>query len=489
MYDVAIIGGGVVGSALAYRLSAYRLKVVLVEKENDLAMGATRANTALIHAGFDPEPETLMGLLNVEGNRLCYQLCRDLDVEHRQTGSLVLAFSQEEISILEKLLDRGERNGCRGLRILSGREVRKQEAQLSERVLAALWAPEAGVINPWEFALAMAQVAVRNGVDLMLNTRLTGLEDGGDHYLLDLAYTGPQAIGPGPAKLKAAYVVNAAGVGSDLVHNMAAPPAFKILPTRGEYFLLDRAVGKMVSSIIFEAPGDRGKGVTVSPTIHDNFLVGPSSDLIEDREDTGVNREVLEDIRQRAARLVPSLDVRASIRNFAGIRANSDWNDFYIRLSAPRFLDLAATKSPGLTCAPSIARLGLDLLQEAGLPLESKEGWQGGRKIIRFKEIPPEKRAAFVRQNPLYGRVICRCEGITEGEIVAAMKSEIPPVSIDGVKRRAGSGMGRCQGGFCGPRVLEILARETGRSPLTIEEDGTGSLILTGETKEACIDG
>ena len=278
-------------------------------------------------------------------------------------------------------------------------------------------------------------------------------------------------------------MVNAAGVESDRIHNMLADPAFRIVPTRGEYYLLDRSIGTLVESIVFQSPTSAGKGITVSPTIHDNFLIGPNSEKINDPEDTSVTRSALDEIREAARHLVPSLDTRASIRNFAGVRANSDINDFYIAFTAPGFLDLAAIKSPGLTCAPAIARLAKEMLEAEGLSLSQKAHWKGGRHIIRFKEIPEAERKAFVKDNPLYGRVICRCETITEGEIVAALKREIAPVSIDGVKRRAGTGMGRCQGGFCGPRVLEIIAREQKRDPLTIEEDARGSQILTDKTK------
>lgn len=476
MYDLAIIGAGVIGSALAYTLSAYDLRILLIEKENDVAMGASRANTALIHAGFDPLSESLMGQLNVEGMRRCYELCRELDVEHRNTGAMVLAFSKEEEETLEVLFQRGLANGCRGLEIISGQAAREKEPHLSGEVFAALWAPEAGVINPWEFTLAMAEVAVRNGAELRLNTEVTGLAREGTVWRIE---TGGEDRG-----IRARFLVNAAGVESDRIHNMAAPPAFQILPTRGQYYLLDRTVGPLVHSILFNTPTRAGKGVTVSPTIHDNFLIGPDSEIICDRTDTGVTRSALDEIARLARRIIPSLDVRSSIRNFAGVRANSCHNDFFIDMAAEGFLDLAAIKSPGLTAAPAIARLARDLLEEAGLSMTKKEKWTGGRKVVRFKEIPEAERETFIRDHPLYGRVICRCEAITEGEIVAAMQREIPPVSVDGMKRRAGTGMGRCQGGFCGPRVLEIMARETGRDPLEIEEDGRGSYILTGRTKE-----
>ncbi|HZK28998.1 MAG TPA: NAD(P)/FAD-dependent oxidoreductase [Clostridia bacterium] len=485
MYDLAIIGAGAIGSALAYTLSRYDLRIALIERENDVAMGATRANTAIIHAGYDPAPDTLMGQLNVEGTRLCYRLCEELDVEHRKTGSFVVAFDAEQRATLDVLYRYGIENGCQGLEIINGTEARRREPNLSEEIVAALWAPEAGVINPWEFTLAMAEVAVRNGVTFMPDSNVTGLSRHGDHYEITLTPTDSQSVSEETRTIRARYVVNASGVESDHLHNMVAPPQFTIQPTRGEYFLLDRTVGPLVESVIFQCPGRNGKGVTVSPTIHDNFLIGPNSEVIDDRDNTAVTQEGLCEIEFLATQMLPSLDVRASIRNFAGVRANSARNDFFIEMSADHFLDLAAIKSPGLTCAPAIARYAKDLLGEAGLPLNKKSDWWGGRKVIRFKDIPDDEREAFIRDNPLYGRVICRCETITEGEIVAAMRREIPPVSIDGVKRRAGTGMGRCQSGFCGPRVLEILAREAGRSPLSIEEDASGSTILTGETKKA----
>ncbi|MGI6507731.1 MAG: NAD(P)/FAD-dependent oxidoreductase [Saccharofermentanales bacterium] len=509
MFDVAIIGAGVVGCAVAYELSQYELRVVLIEKENDVAMGASRANTAIIHGGYDPEPHTLMGKLNVEGMRRCFKLCEELDVQHIKTGSWVVAFDEAQRATLELLLEQGIANGCEGLEILDGDVVRSREPNLSDDIVAALWIPESGVLNPWEFALAMAEVAVRNGVTFMPNTKVCGMSWQDDHYEIKSCVIGDRysasaneselengkhdtscsaAKAAMPEKITticSRYVINAAGVESDRIHNMVAPPAFDIVPTRGEYYLLDgTAAGRVVNSVIFPCPTCAGKGITVSPTIHGDFLVGPNSEVIGDREDTSVTRDALLDIAQKARQIVPNLNVRTSIRNFAGVRSNSTYGDFFIAKSATNFIDLAAIKSPGLTCAPAIARIAREILGEEGVLRERRKDWRGGRRIVRFKEIPEGERAAFVREHPLYGRVICRCETITEGEIVASMKREIPPVSIDGVKRRTGTGMGRCQGGFCGPRVLEILARESGHDPLNIVEDGCGSTILVGETKD-----
>lgn len=473
MYDVVVLGAGVSGSALAYRLSRYDLKVLVLEKENDVSLGCSRANTAIIHGGYDPAPDTLMGRFNVEGARMCMELCDILSVEFRKTGSMIVAFDDEDRETLQTLYKRGLANSCPNMKFLDREEIKRREPHLSDEIVEALWIPESGVINPWEFTLAMMQVAVREGVELKLNEEVVGIQYEGEYYRLRT----------NEHEFEARYVINACGVHSDEIHNMVAEPAFCIEATRGEYFLLDRAAGEIVKTVIFQCPGKLGKGVLVSPTVHENILVGPNAEVIADKEDTSVTRSALDMIARQARRSVPELDVWKSIRNYAGIRPNSSYGDFFIQMAAPRFLDLAAIKSPGLTCAPRIALYAEELLAQAGLVTEEKKQWDGSRRIIRFKEIPEEERAAWVKEHPLYGRVICRCETITEGEIVNAIHMPIPPASLDGVKRRTGTGMGRCQGGFCGPKIMEILARETGLKEEEITQDKAGSFILVGDTK------
>lgn len=475
MHDVLIIGAGITGASLAYRLSRYQADVLVLEKENDVSLGCSRANTAIVHGGYDPAPDTLMGKFNVEGAYMCMELCDKLDVEFKKCGSFVVAFSEPERKTLEKLYQRGLENGCKGLEILSGVELRHREPQLSEEIVAALWIPDSGVINPWEFALAMMQVAVREGVALRLGEEVTDIRPReGEGYTV---------VTP-KGTYEARYVVNATGVHSAEVHNMVAEPAFEITPTRGEYYLLDRELGDLVKSVIFQCPTEKGKGVLVSPTVHGNILVGPNAEVIQDLEDTSVTRKNLDTIFDLAKRSVPSLDVRMNIRNYAGIRPNSPYGDFFVKISAPHFLDLSAIKSPGLTCAPRTAQYAIELLEGDGLGLHEKDAWNGTRKVTRFKEIPREERESFIEKHPLYGRVICRCETITEGEIVDAIHMPITPVSLDGIKRRCGTGMGRCQGGFCGPKVLEILCRETGIRPEEVMQDKAGSYLFTGKTKE-----
>ncbi|MDO5033646.1 MAG: NAD(P)/FAD-dependent oxidoreductase [Eubacteriales bacterium] len=473
MYDVAIIGAGVVGSCLAYECSRYQLKVLLLEKENDVALGASRANTAIVHGGYDPDPQSLMGKYNVEGAYLTMDQVEKLDVEFIKTGSLIVGFDEQDAQVIKEKYERGLVNGVKGMQILDGDQAREREPNLSKDITIALWVPDSGVINPWEFTLAHAEVAVREGVELKLKQEVTGLSWQDDHYIIET----PEE------EFTARYVVNCAGTHADEIHEMVAEPAFKIEPTRGQYYVLDRAVGEIVKTVIFPCPNEFTKGILVSPTIHGNILVGPDAEIIEDKENTATTAEGLGLVARDATRCVPDLNLRSNIRNYAGVRANSDYGDFYLKIVAPNFLDIAAIKSPGLTCAPVLAQEGIKLLESEGLVCEAKDAWDGNRKVVRFKEIPDEEREDFIAAHPEYGRVICRCETITEGEIIASLKRGIPVVSIDGVKRRTGTGMGRCQGGFCGPRIVEILCRETGICPEDIVQDKAGSYILCGPTK------
>ena len=476
MYDVVIIGCGIVGAATAFELSKYRLKVGIVERENDVACGTTKANSAIIHAGYDPVPGTLMARLNVRGAALARELCAALDVPYLPCGSLVLGFSPEDQAHLEELYRRGVANGVPDLALLTGDEARAMEPNLSPAVTAALHAPTAAICSPWEYGLALAETAVRNGAELQLETAVTGLTPTEEGWRVET----------NRGVLEARYVVNAAGLDAQAIHEMAAPPSFAIHPSRGQYFLLDKSEGGRVGRVIFQCPNEKGKGVLVSPTVHGNLIVGPDAEPVEG-DDTSTTSAGLAFVRETALRSVPSVDFRTSIRNFAGVRASTGAKDFIIELSAPHFLDLAGICSPGLSAAPAIGEYAVELLGQAGLALERKEDFQASRKRIRFREMSPEEKAKLVAEHPAYGRVICRCETVTEGEILDALAGPIPPRSVDGVKRRAGAGLGRCQGGFCGPRVVELLAREQHRSPGDIPQERAGSWLLVRETKgRAC---
>jgi glycerol-3-phosphate dehydrogenase len=472
--DVVIVGCGIVGAAAAYELSKYRLSTVVLDKENDAANGVTKANSAVIHAGYDPEPGTLMAALNVEGHRLAGELCKKLDVPCRQCGSLVLAFSEEDQQHLRRLYDRGIRNGVPAMALLNGTQVRALEPNLNDRVCGALLAPEAMIVSPWEYALALMETALRNGVALYLNNEVKAISPVGSHWRI----TTDRDV------FETRFVINAAGLQSGQIHNMAAPPAFTIQPNRGEYYILDKSEGNMVNHIIFQCPTKAGKGTLVAPTVHGNLLVGPNNETPRDSEDTACTAHGLAAVAEAARRSLPALNFQTGIRNFSGIRAATEEKDFIVREAqgAPGFFDLAGIQSPGLSAAPAIAVLVRKLLWERGLEGEPKEEFIDTRRRVRFAELSPREKAKLIKHNPAYGRVLCRCETITEGEVLDALAAPIPPRTLDAVKRRCNPGMGRCQGGFCGPRIMELLADHFQVDPSEILQDKRGTCILTGQT-------
>ena len=416
MYDVLIVGCGITGAAAAMELSKYDLKVGVLERENDVADGTTKANSAILHAGYDPEPGSLMAKLNVRGVALARELCEKLDVPYDPCGSFVLAFSEEDGRTLETLLARGKQNGVPDLQLLSGEQARALEPNLSEEVKGALYAPTGAICSPWEYALALAETAVKNGAELHLETAVTGLsptENGWD-------------VKTTRGTFQTRYVINAAGLAAQAIHEMAAPHTFTIHPARGEYYLLDKSEGTRVSHVIFQCPNENGKGVLVAPTVHGNLIVGPNAQPVAG-DDTANTREGLDFVRQTALRSVPSIAFRDAIRNFAGVRAVADTGDFVIGFAAPRFLDLAGICSPGLSAAPAVAEYAVELLGEDGLSLTKKDDFICERHRTRVKSMTPEEKQALIAKNPAFGRVICRCETVTEGEILEALHAPIPP--------------------------------------------------------------
>ena len=473
MVDVAIIGCGIIGANVAYLLSQTTLKVAVFEKENDVAMGTTRANSAIVHAGYDPEPGTQMARLNVRGAALTKQQCAAFEVAYHQIGSLVLAFEQPEMETVQKLYRNGVANGVPDLRVLTKEETLALEPNVSHKVCGALFAPSAAVVEPWDLCIALAGAAVQNGVQLHLETAVTDLVKTGGGYL----------VKTNQGDFVAKTVINATGTTADILTGKVAPLAFHTVPSRGEYYLLDKSQGALVQHVIFQCPNQDGKGVLVSPTVHGNLIVGPNAEPSA-REDTATTAQGLAFVKEKALKSVPDIAFRENIRNFAGVRATTNQPDFIIEESAPGFITLGGIKSPGLSAAPAIAEEALALLQKAGVQLEKKQHCVSTRTKKVFHTASAAEKAKMVAENPLYGRVICRCETITEGEIVDALHGPIPPVTIDGVKRRCGTGMGRCQGGFCGPRVHDIIARELGMRHRSVLKDKAGSVILTGKTKQ-----
>lgn len=471
IYDVIIIGGGVVGAAVARELSRYELSVCLLEKEEDVCSGTSKANSAIVHAGFDALPGTLKAKFNVLGNAMMDGLSRDLSFEFRRNGSLVLCFADEDMPKLGELYRRGLQNGVTGLQILTGDDVRKMEPNITDEVVAALWAPTGGIVCPFGLTIALAENACDNGVEFHFNTRVQQIHPCGEGYRIETdgeTYT-------------AKMVVNAAGVYSDEIHNMVSTKKLHITPRKGDYCLLDKEAGGHVASTVFQLPGKYGKGILVSPTVHGNLLIGPTATDVDDKENTATTAAELADVTAKSAVSVKNIPYRLTITSFSGVRAHEDGDDFVIGevSDAPGFFDAAGIESPGLSSAPAIGvYLAEQIAAKAGAA-KKKDFYPKRRGFVKLSEKSPEERAALIRENPLYGVIVCRCMNVSEGEIVDAIRRTLGARSLDGIKRRVHQGMGRCQAGFCTPKTMEILSRETGIPMEKICKNRDGSEMLT----------
>lgn len=480
-FDVLIIGAGVVGSAIARELSRYRLDIALLDRASDLPYGASRANSSMIHGGFDDEPGTLKAKLCPAGNRLYHSLHEELDFKLRECGSFVCAKGEKEHLHLEKLYRQGKENGVPGLEIVTGDELRAREPNTAPDITAALWCSSAAIVNNFEASLAFLENACRNGAKLFMETEATGL-------LFDDGRSSIRGVSTTRGDFHAPVVINASGVNADLISRMAGDDSFLIRPTRGEYFIFDRSVGDIVDSFLFSCPSEHGKGITVARTADDNLLVGPTSVVQTDREDRRTTISGLEEAMEGARRLVPGIPRNMAITTFSGVRANIDTGDFHIEaLDRPRgFVNVAGIKSPGLTCAPAIALYVREMMEDAlsdTIGFEKDTAFVPERKHIpRFADLSMEEREALAKSDPKWGQIVCRCESVTEAQVVEAIRRGARTVA--GVKLWVRPGTGRCQGGFCAPRVVEILARELGLSPVEITRHGGNSHLLTGRTKD-----
>lgn len=472
-YDAAIIGGGVIGCAIARELARYDLKVCLVEREEDVCSGTSKANSAIVHAGYDASPGSLKAKFNLEGSLMMEDLSKELDFSFQRNGSLVLCLSEEDVPALHQLYEKGVKNGVSGLAILSGDQVRAMEPNVSERAVAALYAPTGGIVCPFGLTLALAENACDNGVEFFFNTEVNEIEKTSEGYNLKTQ----------EGVFHAAYVINAAGVYADQFHNMVSDKKLTIVPRKGDYLLLDKEAGTHVSHTIFQLPGKMGKGVLVTPTVHGNLLAGPTASDVEDKEDMKTTAKELNDIIEKAAWGVKDIPFRQVITSFSGLRAHEVGGDFVIgeALDAPGFFDAAGIESPGLTSAPAIGIYLADLVaKKAGAG--KKADFKAARKgITDSRKLTFEERARLIAEDPRYGTIICRCEEVSEGEIVASINRTLGAVSLDGIKRRVRAGMGRCQAGFCAPKTMEILARETGKTIEEICKNRPGSNLLNGE--------
>ena len=477
-YDVVIVGAGVIGGMLARELSRYELSVCLLERENDVSTGASRANSGIIHGGYDPVPGTLKAHLNSQGVEPLFEAARQLNVPCLRNGSMVCAFSPEDETLLQVLFDRGQANGIPDLALLSGEEARALEPQLSSAVTRVLHVPNAGIISPYELTVAAVGNAMDNGVELRRNFEVTSIVRINDGFHVTAA-NGQFVSGR--------YLVNCAGGYSDRVAAMAGDSFFSILPRAGEYLLLDKAEGHRTRHTLFQCPTKAGKGILVTPTAHGNLLVGPTAVRVPTPDCTATTAEGLAQSEQLAVKSVPSIDFRQVITSFTGVRASTPGEDFILQPSptVPGLIHAAAIDSPGLTCCVSIARYLTELLRQQGLALREKSDWDGTRPdLCAFRTLSDEEKDAYIKTHPAFGKIVCRCEGVSEGEILQAIRRNPGARDVDGVKRRTRSGMGRCQGGFCTPHVMELICAETGCSMEQVTKSGPHSNMVTGRIGE-----
>lgn len=473
MYDVAIIGAGVVGGLAAREITKYTSKVCILEREADVALGATRANSAIVHAGFDAKEGSLKAKFNVRGSEMMGEICRKLGVKYKNNGSLVVGFDEDDKETLRILLERGEKNGVHGLKLLSRDEILALEKNIGDGVNFALYAPTGAIVCPYELCIASVGSAMDNGAELKLNFRVNKIEKLPDGYKLC----------SDNGEISAKYVVNAAGIYSDEVAKLAGFEGIEVKPRRGEYLLLDRTSGEHVSHTIFRCPSKMGKGVLVTPTVDGNLLLGPTAEDIADKEDKKSTDQGLSKIRKLAGEQVKNLDFSKVITSFVGLRSVGNTGDFIININ-DGFLNLAGIESPGLTSAPAIAEYALELLQKEGFDKSLRADFIDERRPLHyFSSLTREEKNKLIKERPEYAHVVCRCETVTEGEILDAIRTNPRPTDVDGVKRRTRATMGRCQGGFCTPYIIELLAKEMGVDYTEVTKLGGNSYINLEKTK------
>lgn len=481
MYDVAIIGAGVVGCAIARELSRFKVNACVIEKAEDVCCGTSKANSAIVHAGFDATPGTLKASLNVKGSQMMEALSKELDFPYKRNGSIVVRTKDQDPQILRGLLDKGIANGVEGLKIVSRDELIEIEPNIADDVAEALIAPTGAIVCPFNMTIAYAENAYANGVDFKLNTQVSDIKKEADCYAISV--TLPDASND---IIRAKAVINAAGVYADVINNMVSEHKLHITARKGEYMLMDKTAGSHVSHTIFQLPGKMGKGVLVTPTVHGNLLVGPTATDVADKEAINTTADGLDTIGQTAGLSVKNIPFRQVITSFAGLRAHEDGNDFVIgeAKDAEFFFNAAGIESPGLSSAPAIGVMVAEMVADR-LSLPKNPDFNGTRKgITRPETLSIEERNALIRQQPAYGNIICRCEMISEGEIIDAIKRPLGARSLDAVKRRTRAGMGRCQSGFCSPRTMEILQREVPMSIYDISKCGGKSTFVVGQNKE-----
>ncbi len=474
MYDVAVIGAGVVGGMIARKLSSFELKVCILEREHDVAIGASRANSAIVHAGFDAKEGSLKAKLNVKGSEMMERTAVELGVKYKRNGSLVIGFNGEDKKMLYELLLRGEANGVRNLRIVEGEELFKIEPNLSKNVVCALYAPTGAIVCPYELNIAAVGNAMDNGAELKLDFDVKSI----------LKIPGGYEICSGNEVVKSRFVINAAGIYSDKIAKMIGDNSFDVHPRRGEYILLDKECGSVVKTTVFRTPSKMGKGILVTPTVDGNLLLGPTSEDMTDKEDKSTSPDGLAKIIKEAGENVCGIPFNKTITSFCGLRAVGSTGDFIINIPVTGFINVAGIESPGLTASPAIAEYVASLLERLGADLKPKADYNPQRAPMHaFRDANIAEKNEIIKRDKSYGRIICRCEEITEGEIISAIRTNPGARDLDGVKRRTRAQMGRCQGGFCSPQIVELISRELGIPYEEVTKSGGNSRINISKTK------
>lgn len=473
MYDVAIIGAGVIGTLTARELSRYNLKCVVLEKENDVAMGTSKANSAIVHAGFDAKVGSAKAKFNVKGSEMMEKVAGELGVKYIKNGSLVIAFSDEDMETVKELYDRGVKNGVKELYVLDKDALRELEPNIGETAIGALHAKTGAIICPYGLAIAAMGNAMDNGCELKTNFFVKEI----------VKKDGAFEISSDKETVTAKYLVNAAGLFADDLNKLLYESDFSTHPRKGEYFVMDKAQGALIKSTVFVTPSAKGKGILVSPTVDGNLLLGPTADDIEDKTDLETTDSGSLMIKSQALKSVSGVDLRKIITSFAGLRAVGNSGDFEIT-GKDNYVAAMGIESPGLSASPAIAEYIAELLFDMGLKKEENKNFTPFRKPYDyFKELSTEEKNVLIKENPAYGKIVCRCEEITEGEIIDALTLNPPANDLDGVKRRTRSGMGRCQGGFCSPSVTELIAKIKGIPYEEVTKTGEGSGINFERTK------
>lgn len=473
MYDCIIIGSGVTGTSIAYNLSKKEGNFLVIEKNEDVCTGTSKANTAIIHGGYDAKPETLKAKMNVWGSEICEDLSKEIGFAYDTIGSFVVCTDESEVEILKKLYDQGIKNNVKGMEILYREDLLKMEKNLSDDVYAALFCKSAAIVDPFLMNVAFAEVSYTNGVKYNFNEEVLDIYKENDYWI----------VKTNKEKYETKAVVNAAGVYGDKLHNLVSEDKLNIKARRGEYLLLDKETKGLVNHVVFDVPTDKGKGVVITPTMDGNTLVGPTANFVEDKEDTSTTRKQLDYITNQCEKTVKNIPLRSVITSFSGLRAHEEQGDFVLQETKENFFDAIGIESPGLSSAPAIG-IYISQMVADKLNLKENENFNGHRDpIIKTSELSFDEHQKLIEKDPRYGQIICRCEKVTEGEIVDAINRPLGAKNLDGIKRRVRATAGRCQGGFCSPKIIEILARELDKDQKEIVKNNENSFILTSNTK------